>query len=76
MKNDEKIPVLQVLDDMYGDKGLISWAARDYYKAHYASPEEAQQMEREEKRQFIFAVLFVASIPVMLIVSAVVEVFS
>ena len=51
---DELVPLLQVLDDMYSD-GYIRYAARDYYKTHYATPEEVKSMEREEKIEFIVA---------------------
>jgi len=35
-EDDGLIPLDQVLDDMYGDKGPVSWAAEDYFKTHYA----------------------------------------
>lgn len=55
---EEKIPIETVLDDMYGDYGVVSYAARDYYKLNYATPEELIIMEREEKREYIFAIVF------------------
>ena len=60
--NDEKeelIPVLQVLDDWYADKGVVSWAARDYYYLHYADDNERKRMDKEEKIQTIIAAIIV-----------------
>jgi len=60
--NDEKeelIPVLQVLDDWYADKGIVSWAARDYYYLHYADDNERQHMDKEERLQTIIAAIIV-----------------
>lgn len=57
---EEKVPITQVLDDMYGDKGPISWAARDYYYINYASPEERQLMDAEQKFENIFSKVFIA----------------
>lgn len=57
--SEEKIPVQQVLDDMYNpDCGPISWAARDYYYINYATPEEQYELDREDKVQTILAVIF------------------
>ena len=40
-KNDELIPIEQVLADMYDpDGGIKSMAAEDYYYRHYATDEE------------------------------------
>lgn len=69
---EELVPILQVLDDMYADKGIISLAARDYYYLHYADDKQRKQMDREEKIQTIIAYIFVvgtltASIVAMII---------
>ena len=66
---DEKIPVQQVLDDMYADKGPVSWAARDYYYTNYASPEEQKSMDREEMRDTFISVVVLASCVIGIIVS-------
>ena len=48
-KQQEKlIPKLQVLDDMYADKGVVSMAARDYYYEHYADVVERKRMDIED----------------------------
>lgn len=39
----DKVPIQQVLDDMYSDKGPVTWAARDYYYTTYATPEEQKE---------------------------------
>lgn len=43
----ELIPKLQVLDDMYADKGVVSMAARDYYYEYYAN--ESERIGNEPK---------------------------
>lgn len=58
MKKEGKVPVSKVLDDMYSDKGMISLAARDYYYQNYASEAEKEEMDREERVQNVFAILF------------------
>ena len=45
----ELVPVDQVLDDMYSDTSGVSSAARDYYYIHYATEEQRQQMDREDR---------------------------
>lgn len=61
MKSDELIPIEQVLADMYADKGIISSAARDYYKTYYATEDELIIMKREERLETIAAYLFILS---------------
>lgn len=39
----DKVPIQQVLDDMYSDKGPVTWAAQDYYYTTYATPEEQKR---------------------------------
>ena len=68
-RDEELVPLNQVLDDMYADRGPVSWAARDYYKTHYATPEQAKQMEREEKIDFIFASGFWVGLIVLVVIS-------
>lgn len=47
-QQEELIPELQVLDDMYADKGVVSIAARDYYYEHYADEAERKRMDIED----------------------------
>lgn len=47
-QQEELIPKLQVLDDMYADKGIVSMAARDYYYEHYADEAERKRMDIED----------------------------
>jgi|GEM_PF-4586403 len=71
---DERVPVLQVLDDMYGDKGPVSWAAKDYYKMNYATPDERKSLEREERAEFIFAACVWVAAIVGIVVTIILEV--
>lgn len=48
-QQEDLIPKLQVLDDMYADKGIVSMAARDYYYEHYADESERKRMDIEDK---------------------------
>lgn len=43
-----KVPLDQVLKDMYTNSGVES-AARDYYYREYATDEERKQMDREDR---------------------------
>lgn len=47
-QQEELIPKLQVVDDMYADKGVVSMAARDYYYEHYADVVERKRMDIED----------------------------
>ena len=66
---EEKVPVGQVLDDMYADKGLVSWAARDYYYRNYATPEEQKRMDREDMRDTIISIIVLSSCIIGIIIS-------
>jgi len=66
---EEKVPAEQVLDDMYGDKGPISWAARDYYYSNYATPEEQKRMDREDMRDTIISIIVLSSCVIGIIIS-------
>ena len=55
--NDGLVPLDQVLDDMYQDKGIVSMAARDYYRQHYATEEEKRAMDKQDKLTTICAAL-------------------
>lgn len=53
------VPVQKVLEDMHNpDGGLVALAARDYYYQNYASEAERKIMEREEKFETTFAIIF------------------
>ena len=66
---DKKIPVQQVLDDMYADKGLVSWAARDYYYRNYATPEEQKRMDREDMRDTIISIIVLSACVIGIIIA-------
>jgi hypothetical protein len=61
------VPIDKVLDDMYSDKRPISWAARDYYTDHYATPWEAEQMQREDRLSLVAARCFIGGVVLLLI---------
>lgn len=67
MHEEEMIPVEKVLDDMYSSNGMISSAARSYYYIHYATEEEKQQMDREDKIEKIVSVLCTGIIGILVI---------
>ena len=69
---EEKVPVEQVLDDMYGDKGPISWAARDYYYKEYATPQERESMDKEDKAETFFAFSFLIVLVALIVVSIII----
>ena len=56
------VPIEQVLDDMYQDKGIVSKAARDYYKVHYATKEERIDMDKQERRECVVSLIFLCSV--------------
>lgn len=57
--DEEKVPVTKVLDDMYNPNGgLVSQAAREYYYKNYATDEEREAMDREDRMEYIIAIIF------------------
>lgn len=58
-QQEELIPKLQVLDDMYADKGVVSMAARDYYYEHYADEAERKRMDIEDIVATIIGVIII-----------------
>lgn len=76
LRKETLVPIEQVIDDMYGDKGPISWAARDYYKTYYASDEERAKMDREDKIDWIIASTVVYSTFGLLIISILFDIFN
>lgn len=60
MDEDEwKVPLDRVLDDMYDPNGgPVSWAAREYYYKNYATDEEREAMDREDRTEYIIAIIF------------------
>ena len=55
-----KVPLEQVLKDMYTNSGVES-AARDYYYKVYATDEERKEMDREDKIMSIIGIFFIIS---------------
>ena len=73
---EEKIPISQVLNDMYDpDGGPVSWAARDYYYTNHATSEEQMQMDKEEKFQTIFAFSVMIGILLLCVVMVISYIF-
>jgi hypothetical protein len=65
----ELIPLERVLDDMSEDNGLVSAAARDYYRMHYATEKEAAAMLRHDRILFVLGLILVATVPTVIILS-------
>lgn len=53
--DDGKVPLDQVLKDMYDPYSAVSGAARDYYYREYATEEERKEMDREDRINTIVA---------------------
>lgn len=56
-KHEDLIPVKEVLEDIKRGDGIVSSAARDYYRIHYATDEEKIAMVRQDKLTTIGALL-------------------
>ena len=65
-----KVPLDQVLKDMYTNSGVES-AARDYYYREYATDEERAQMDKEDRITSIFTMCFVMFIIITAIFSVI-----
>lgn len=70
-QQEELIPKLQVLDDMYADKSIVSMAARDYYYEHYADEAERKRMDIEDTVATIIGATVVISILLLGVVAIV-----
>lgn len=58
MDEKEKIPLAEVLGDMYDPNGgPVSWAARDYYYHYYATDNERRAMDREDRLEPAIAII-------------------
>lgn len=51
-----KVPVENVIDDMYSDSAVSS-AARDYYYTNYATEGEKAEIDREKRVENIIAII-------------------
>ena len=58
---DKKVPLEQVLDDMYNNSG-VQYEARQYYYKHYATDEERQMMDKEDSFNTKFGITMIAFI--------------
>ena len=70
-QQEELIPKLQVLDDMYLDKSVVSLAARDYYYEHYADETEKKRMDIEDTVATIIGTIIVIGVLLLGVVAAV-----
>ncbi len=74
MNVDEKVPLSKVLDDMYNpDGGFVSIAARDYYYRYYATDEEREIMDYEDKMDTIITVIFLVCFFLMMVFAVVIS---
>lgn len=46
---DEELKKLQCIEAMYSENGIVSSAARDYYYTNYATKEEREKMDKEDR---------------------------
>lgn len=72
MDKNNKVPLEQVLKDMYTNSGVES-AARAYYYEEYATDEERKQMDREDKITRIIGICFVVSFIITIIMSIIIR---
>lgn len=70
-QQEELIPKLQVLDDMYSDKSLVSLWARDYYYEHYADETERKRMDIENTVSTIIGIIIVIGVLLLGVVAVV-----
>jgi len=49
MNDDEELKKLQCIEAMYSENGIVSSAARDYYYTNYATKEEREKMDKEDR---------------------------
>lgn len=75
-EDEELVPLIQVLDDMYSDKGVVSLAARSYYYYHYATDEEKEKMDAEDRRLEILSYAIMGIMVIMFIVVIIVSIAS
>ena len=72
-QQEELIPKLQVLDDMYADKGVVSVAARDYYYEHYANEAERKRMDIEDIVATIIGTIVVIGVLLLGVVAVIMK---
>lgn len=73
---EDLIPLEIVLNDMENDNGMVASAARDYYKLHYASEEEINQMEKEDHDNYIFSCVMFGVPCLMLLIGFILYTFT
>jgi len=66
-KNVKLVPLEQVLNDMDGDDGAVSWAARDYYYRNYATLAQKKQMDRKEKRGLWISCVLISAVAALVL---------
>lgn len=72
-QREDLIPIEEVLEDMKLGGGIVSEAAKDYYRIHYATEEEKRLMDREDRLNTIKAMSVYAIMIVLLIIAIVGE---
>jgi hypothetical protein len=77
MTNDKQredlIPIEKVLKDMKFGGGIVSEAAKDYFRIHYATEEERRLIDREDRLNTIKAMSVYAILIILLIIAIVRE---
>ncbi len=59
---DEELKKLQCIEAMYSDNGIVSSAARDYYYTNYATKEEREKMDKEDRMYDIIGTIVAVTV--------------
>lgn len=59
---DEELKKLQCIEAMYSDNSIVSSAARDYYYTNYATKEEREKMDKEDRMYDIIGTIVAVTV--------------
>lgn len=66
MNDDEELKKLQCIEAMYSENGIVSSAARDYYYTNYATKEEREKMDKEDRMYDIIGTVVAVAVYVFM----------
>ena len=69
---DEEVKKLQCIECMYSENGIVSSAARDYYYNNYATEEEREKMDREDRMYDIIGTIVAVTVYAFMIIALIV----
>jgi len=72
MNDDEELKKLQCIEAMYSENGIVSSAARDYYYTNYATKEEREKMDREDRIDIIGTIVAAVTVYAFMIIALIV----